>query len=86
MEEKTEMEVPASKSIKRNRAHNVDTDRLLRRQEFLVNMIKNSNSFFEARYDFAVKALELHAIENVLEDRQAISTRNTVRQQESQVA
>ena len=62
-------EVPASTSIDRNRAHNIDTDRLLRRREYLRVMLVEKSRSFERRDDFALTTGELAAIENELEAR-----------------
>lgn len=61
--------VPPSTAVKRNRAHNVDTDRLRARRAYLL-----AKGFrdYDSRMDFAVRALELRAIENVLVDRRAL--------------
>lgn len=59
--------VPPSTSIRRNRAHNIDTDRLRARRAYLILNMTNEDS----RHDFAMRAYELQAIENVLVDRGA---------------
>lgn len=71
--------VPPTTAVKRNRAHNVDTDRLAERRDFLL--VHVLPDFAGSRMDFAVRAYELQAIENVLEDRDwlAPSDRGTVR-------
>lgn len=63
--------VPATVAVKRNRAHNVDTARLVSRRLFLVEQM--AAGAFDSRMDFAVRAYELQAIENVLVRREIIS-------------
>lgn len=63
--------VPPTTAVKRNRAHNVDTDRLVARRAFLIGDVLPD--FAEARCDFAARAYELQAIENVLVRRDVLS-------------
>jgi hypothetical protein len=61
--------VPVTTPVRRNRAHNIDTPRLVARRAYLIDRIKNHSREFENRIDFVVRAAELSAIENVLNDR-----------------
>lgn len=63
--------VPPTTAIRRNRAHNVDTPRLLDRRAWLIAQM--SVGAFDSRMDFAVRAYELQAIENVLVHRGVLS-------------
>ena len=66
--------VPATTAVKRSRAHNVDTDRLLRRRTFLHGWVKHGHRQLDVtRADFGARAAELTVIENVLVDRGAIA-------------
>lgn len=56
--------VHPSTRIRRNRAHNVDTDRLRNRRARLI--IEMRDRVHDSRQDMAVRAYELQAIENVL--------------------
>lgn len=69
--------VPATTSIKRNRAANVDTDRLVRRRAHLAST--TTGVHHDRRIDFVMRAAELHAIENALEDRHIVFDRTTTR-------
>jgi hypothetical protein len=61
------MSVPASTAIRRSRAHNITTDRLFRRRAFLIDLlILNGGRTLATRMDFAMRAAELTAIDNVL--------------------
>lgn len=62
--------VHPSTPVRRNRAHNVDTDRLRNRRAFLI--IGMVNRVHDSRQDMAVRAYELQAIENVLVRRGAM--------------
>lgn len=66
------MFVPPSTPVKRNRAHNIDTDRLRARRAYLILTLANGAHVYDSRIDFAYRAAELHAIENILVDRHAI--------------
>lgn len=70
--------VPASTRIRRSRARNVDTDRLLRRQAFLVDLLRNNSRSFVSRHNFALRAAELAAIENALDQRDVQYVRVTM--------
>lgn len=61
--------------INRNRAHNVDTPRLLARRDVLVNILTFGARDFESRAAFAVKAAEMMSIERVLIERGVIHPR-----------
>lgn len=61
-----------------SRIKNIDTDRLARRQQFLVGMMENANKHFENRRPFVEKAIELYAIENALEERGHTFDRKTL--------
>lgn len=66
--------VPASTAIRRSRAHNVDTDRLMRRRAFLHDLcIVNGGRTLATRMDFAMRAAELTAIETALVNRGALA-------------
>lgn len=58
--------VPPSTAVKRNRAHNVDTDRLRARRAYLIVHLTDEDN----RHDFAMRSYELQA--TVLIDRHAI--------------
>lgn len=70
--------VPASTAIRASRVANIDTDRLVRRQAFLVGLFDTPHPF-DRRRGFAERARELHAIENMLHERGVLFTRRTVR-------
>lgn len=70
--------VPASTRIRRSRARNIDTDRLLRRQAFLVDLLRNNSRSLERRKDFVERAAELAAIENALDQRDVQYVRVTM--------
>jgi hypothetical protein len=72
--------VPSSTPIKRSRAHNVDTDRLLRRRGFLVSMADDGFRSLGSRNLMVMRALELHAVENALDSRGVVYTRRTLSQ------
>lgn len=59
--------IPASTKVHRNRAHNVDSDRLNRRRVWLAENILVG--FQGPRCEFAARAYELQAVENVLVSR-----------------
>lgn len=64
------MIVPTTTPIKRNRVHNVDSGRLLRRHAFLLDMVMtHGGSMLPNRMDFVVRAAELHAIEREIVSR-----------------
>lgn len=65
------MDVPVTTAVKRKRAHNVDTARLLGRRSHLIERVMVR--FEGSRADFAVRAFELQAIENVLVHRGALA-------------
>lgn len=64
--------VAPSTSVKRNRAHNVDTNRLRCRRAFIISNVLGGK-FDGPRCDFAARAYELQAIENVLVRREALA-------------
>jgi hypothetical protein len=65
--------VPATTPIKRNRAGNIDTDRLLRRRHFLIGLlIIDGGRSLATRMDFAMRAAEFTAINNVLVSRHVL--------------
>lgn len=66
--------VPATTAIKRSRVHNINTERLINRRQYLVEQLTTNVSQFDQRIDFAVRAAELKAIENELVDRGVLST------------
>jgi hypothetical protein len=63
------MNVPASTPIRRNRVHNIDTDRLIARREFLVTLCRHNSGTISTRHMFAMRAAELSAIETEMFDR-----------------
>lgn len=77
------MTVPASTSIRRSRTHNIDTDRLLRRQQYLVDLADDGFDNCERRREFVQYAQELFAIENELDNRQISYTRRTLTRAQS---
>jgi hypothetical protein len=48
------------------------------RRAYLIDMIKNRSREFENRIDFVVRAAELSAIENVLNDRGVLDVADRV--------
>ena len=65
--------VPASTSIRRSRVHNIDTDRLQRRREFLrQQLVVERGRAIERRRQFAERAGELAKIEDELERRESL--------------
>lgn len=69
---------PATTSCKRNRVHNIDTDRLRRRREFLVIATKQYSRMYESRCDFVARVCELAAIERELVARGMLDTSKRV--------
>lgn len=69
--------IPPSTRLRRNRVHNHTTDTLRNRRAY---MLANLRDIADSRMDFAYKAYELQAIENVLVDRGdlALADRRTV--------
>lgn len=63
--------VPPTVAVKRNRAHNVESPRLVVRRNHLLGQM--ATGVFDSRMDFAVRAYELQAIENVLVSRDLLS-------------
>jgi len=61
--------VPVTTPVKRNRAQNIDTERLSARRIFLIDLLVNRSRELENRIDFVVRVAELSCIENVLNDR-----------------
>lgn len=70
--------VPPSTAVRRGRVQNVDTDRLLARQDFLHDMLLAQHGWMlDSRNDFAMRALELQAVERELV-RRGVQTREDV--------
>jgi hypothetical protein len=61
--------VPPSTSIRRSRVRNIDTDRLRNRRAYVIAQFAHAGKHFESRHDFAMRALELRAIETELINR-----------------
>jgi hypothetical protein len=59
---------PATTSVRRNRAHNCDSDRLLIRRDHLLWLVftTDGSRTIPNRLNFAMRAAELSAIEDVL--------------------
>lgn len=70
--------VPVTTAVKRSRAQNIDTPRLVARRIFLIDMIRNRSREFENRIDFVVRVAELSVIENVLNDRGVLAVAERV--------
>lgn len=68
--------VPATTPVKRNRVRNIDTARLLARQGCLVGLIRANG--FDSRHAFAMRALELRAVEDELSARGETFARRTL--------
>jgi hypothetical protein len=60
------MFVPSGTPVKRNRAANIDDDRLFRRRGFLRHLLANPSRFDGPRSEWAFRVGELVAIESVL--------------------
>ena len=56
-------------AVKRNRAGNVNTDRLIRRWAFLVGQVHLHSDTFTTRHNWVVRVAEMQAIQRVLLDR-----------------
>lgn len=71
--------VPASTAIKRNRIKNIDTDRLVARQAYLVALFDGPTSDLpDRRVEYIARASELAAIEDHLDHRGVVYTRRTL--------
>jgi hypothetical protein len=58
--------VPSTTPVRRNRVANIDSDRLARRRQFLVNNIRQIARDADNRIDFVARVAELQAIEIAL--------------------
>jgi hypothetical protein len=68
--------VPSTTAIRRNRVANVDSSRLCRRHQHLLDVFfTNGASGFSGRIPMAQRAAELMVIENELMDRGFLSNR-----------
>lgn len=56
-------------AVKRNRAKNIDSDRLMRRWAWLVGAVLMNSGQFRSRMDWAMRSAELSAIQQQLVDR-----------------
>lgn len=67
--------VPATTAIRRNRVANIDTDRLLRRRDHLIDtlLVQGGRTTPGGRMNFGFRAAELHAIRRELVARGAVS-------------
>ena len=70
--------VPPSTSVRRSRAGNIDTDRLVARQEFLSAMADGNFRNCGSRREFVDRAREMRAIEDVLSSRGVQFRRRTL--------
>ena len=61
--------IPADVAVKRNRAKNIDNDRLMRRWFWLAGAVFVNSGQFRSRMDWAMRAAEMTAIQQVLADR-----------------
>jgi hypothetical protein len=62
--------VPSDVPVRRNRAHNVDSDRLLRRRDFLHDLLfVRRGRDLDQRFDMVVRSAEMCSVEDVLVDR-----------------
>lgn len=75
--------VPPSRRVRPSRAHNIDNDRLLARQAFIVGLANDSFATCGRRRDMVNLSIELFAIENVLDDRGVSYTRRTLTRAQS---
>lgn len=75
--------VPPDRRVRPSRVQNIDTDRLVARQQFIVGLARDNFRDCGQRRNMVNLSIELFAIENQLADRGVQFVRRTLTRQQS---